>query len=142
MNRETEKAKTLLESGEPTLVLCSKTKTITSAERGVKTLLAFVKEKKNLKGFSAADKVVGKGAAALFCLLGIKELYTPLISEGARGLLEENGIEVFFDEEVKNIINRKGDGICPVESALGEERELSKCLEIIEATVLRLSGTA
>lgn len=132
MKQETKRAKELLENGDSTLVLCSKTEVLTSRERGVKTLLTFVREKRSFEGFCAADKAIGKGAAALICLLKIKEVYTPLISEGARSLLEENKVAVFFDAEVKNIINRKGDGICPVESALGEERDLSACLEIIK----------
>lgn len=62
-----------------------------------------------LCGASVADKVVGRGAALLFVRGGVGRLHARIISSGALD------VEVSFDTEVSNIINRTGTGICPVE---------------------------
>ena len=63
-----------------------------STERGVKPLLDFIENGPNLRGFSAADKIVGKAAALLYVLLGVKEVYAPVMSETALYTLAHNGI--------------------------------------------------
>ena len=60
----------------------------------------LTQEPEFLKGASIADKVVGKGAAALMILGGIKELYTDIISTKALELLQKSDIKVDFTEEV------------------------------------------
>ena len=60
-----------------------------------------------LCGASVADKVVGRG--------GVGRLHARIISSGALDVLRRGGVEVSFDTEVSNIINRTGTGICPVE---------------------------
>ena len=54
----------------------------------------LTQEPEFLKGASIADKVVGKGAAALMILGGIKELYTDIISTKALELLQKSDIKV------------------------------------------------
>ena len=41
-----------------------------------------------------------------------------MISEPALAVLEANGIHAEYGQLVPNIINRKGDGICPFEMAV------------------------
>ena len=74
----------------------------------------------DLKGFSAADKVVGKAAAILYVLLKVEAVYAPVMSEGAISVLAENGISAFYDKKVSRIINRTGDGLCPMEQAVSD----------------------
>lgn len=135
MRPETEKARRLLEESNSTLVLCSADETITSFERGVRGLLKLADEKKDLSGFCAADKAVGKGAAVLFVLLGVKEVFTAVISESAKNLLSQNGVTVFASQTVEVILNRKGDGVCPIEQALGGTDEPESALGIIRETL-------
>lgn len=135
MNSNTEKAKDILEREGLTLVLLNETETIKSLERGVAALLKLQSEGKDLSSFFAADKVIGKGAAVLFSLLKVKEVYAEVISAGALKILEKNGVSVFFASSCENIMNRRGDGLCPIEEAVGDEQNLQKALELIKKRI-------
>ena len=115
---ETEKAKSVLASGDHTCVLCRGTQIYTSLERRVKPLVAWLESGIELHGFSAADRVVGKGAAFLYILLGGGAVYARVISTPALELLQEHGVLVEYETKASHIINRKGDGICPFEEAV------------------------
>lgn len=114
------KAKELLESGGYTCVLTDGTAVYTSTLRGVRPLVQFLRSGTIPSGFSAADKVIGKATAYLYVLLGVREIYAQVISEPAAKVLQENGIHVQYGQMVSNIINRKGDGICPFEATVME----------------------
>ena len=68
-----------------------------------------------LRGATAADKVVGRGAALLFVRGGIDSLYAGVISSGALEVLCLGNVRVEYGTLVPHIINRAGTGICPVE---------------------------
>lgn len=90
----------------------------TFTQRGINDLYdLYTQEPEWLQGSAIADKVVGKGAAALMVLGGIKTLYTDVISTPALTLLREAGIEVCYKQEVPHIINRDQTGWCPLETA-------------------------
>ncbi len=112
-----EKAKTTLENTDSTLVVISNEEVFTSQERGVKPLLHLLTEKKGfLKGASVADKVIGKAAALLMVLGEIKEVHTLIISEPAIKVFEKHNIPCFYNKKVDRIVNRTGDGLCPMET--------------------------
>ena len=111
-----EKAKQLLVSGGYTCALCKNGNIYTSKERGVKPLVEWLESDIDLHGFSAADKVVGKGAAFLYVLLGVYAVYANVISAPALELLHDRGILTEYGEKTDRVINRKGDGICPFEA--------------------------
>jgi hypothetical protein len=112
-----EQAKSLLLSSESTIVVVSNGEIFTSKERGVKPLLHLLTEKKGfLKGASVADKVIGKAAALLMVYGEIKEVHTRIISEPAIKVFEKYNISCCFDKKVERIINRTGDGLCPMET--------------------------
>ncbi len=132
-------AKKLLEEGGYTCVLAREDEVYTATARGVAPLLAFLDSKKSYVGFSAADKVVGAGAAYLYVLLGVRELYARVISENAKRIIEENSISLYSDEVVCHIRNRAGDGICPVEQAVSDARSPEEALCKIRAKLKQLS---
>lgn len=112
-----EKAKSILLSSASTIAVVSDGEVFTSQERGVKPLLFLLKEKKEfLKGASVADKVIGKAAALLMVLGEIKEVHTLIISEPAIKVFEKHNIPCFYDKKVTRIVNRTGDGLCPMET--------------------------
>ena len=113
-----KKAESILAEDEYTCVLCKDDQIYTSKERGVKPLVVWLQSTTDFNGFSAADKVVGKGAAFLYVLLGINAVYAHIISIPALELLKRHNINVKFDIITDNIINRKGNGICPFEEAV------------------------
>ena len=73
-NCDLERAREIFDSGDYTCVLCKGEVTLTSTERGVKPLLNWLDGENVLKGFSAADKVVGRAAAFLYILMEVKEV--------------------------------------------------------------------
>ena len=112
-----EKAKSILLSTASTIAVVSNGEVFTSQERGVKPLLHLLTEKKGfLKGASVADKVIGKAAALLMVLGEIKEVHTLIISEPAIKVFEKHNIPCFYDKKVDRIVNRTGDGLCPMET--------------------------
>lgn len=121
-----------------TCVLCRENEEFHSALRGVKPLIDFLESNTDFNGFSAADKTVGLGAAHLYLLLGVKSVWANVISQGAKEILEKNGVEVSFEEEVPYIINRRGDGRCPIEAAVGGIAFPDEALRVIKETLSRL----
>ena len=113
-----EKAKGLLKNSGITCVFCSDTETVTSQKRGVAPLLAWLDSGKNLKAYSVADKVVGNGAAFLYVLLEVKELYANVISKPALETLKKYQIPVNYNIITEAIRNRDNTGLCPIEKAV------------------------
>jgi len=81
-------------------------------------LVEWLESNKDLTGFSAADRVVGRGAAFLYVLLGVKAVYAHVISHAALEVLTAHNIAIEYDIAVEHIINRQGNGICPFEAAV------------------------
>lgn len=128
-----QNAKNLLRQGGHTCVLCNGEVTFTTRERGVKPLVRWLTEGADLRGFSAADRVVGKATAYLYCLLGVKAVHSLVMSGAAAKVLEENGIAATQDKLVENIINRQGTGICPFEAAVWDIHDPGEALNAIRA---------
>lgn len=110
-----EKAKRILREGGYTCVLCKGDILHTSAQRGVRPLLELLET--DVSGFCAADKVVGKATALLYCLLDVKAVHAQVISLAALQVLQNSPIAVTWDTQVEYIKNRTGDGRCPMEQA-------------------------
>jgi len=131
-------AKKKLEEGRYTCVLVKESITYTSMERGVKPLLDWLASDTDLQGFSAADKVIGKAAAFLYALAGVREVYAPVMSEAAIDVLKEYGIKAHHDFVVKGIMNRTKTGMCPMEQAVREISEPEAALTAIRQRIATL----
>ena len=102
-------------------------------QRGIKDLYELLNSNRSLlEGATIADKVIGKGAAALMIVGGVTMVYADVISEPAMELFKQHTIKVEYDKKVANIINRRGDGICPVEERCAECKTIEECLVKIE----------
>ena len=85
-------------------------------QRGVKDLLTLVTVSPEiLKDALIADKAVGKAAAACMVMGGVKQVHADVMSEPALALLQTHGIVADYGTLVDHIINRAGDGWCPME---------------------------
>lgn len=115
-----EKAKEQLLSGDFTCVLCKGEKFYTSGERGVSPMLSLLADGTEVFGFSAADKVVGKAAAMLFVCAGVTEIFALVISKSAAEFLDKRGVKYSYEKMTEKIINRMGDGVCPMEQAVAD----------------------
>ena len=131
MNTNLSKARVLLESGSYTCVVCRDDQVHTTTARGVAPLLQWLDSGLDLRGFSAADRVVGRGAAFLYCLLGVETVYARVMSHPAAEVLRLHGIDAHADTFVDSIINRKGDGPCPFEAAVMDIYDAEEALAAI-----------
>ena len=95
-----------------------------------------------LAGATVADKVVGKGAAALMILGGVAQVYADVLSESAAALFTSEGIAFDCGKLVPAIINRAGTGICPVETLTADCTTAEECLPLISDFMARMKGTA
>lgn len=92
-------------------------------ERGVADLFRLLREEPQLlRGAFIADKVVGKGAAALMVLGGVEGLFADVVSRPALELLAGAGIAVEYTVVVPGIMTAPGRGTCPVEQLCAGRR--------------------
>ena len=101
-----------------TLALCRGGEVVTSDLRGVMPMLGFLREGRDLSGFCAADRVVGRAAAMLFAKAGVRAVHAEVMSDGAAALLAAHGIGASCDVRTVAIENRQKTGLCPMESAV------------------------
>lgn len=87
-------------------------------ESGVKPLLKMVMDGHSLKGFSVADKVVGKAPALLYAVLGPNAVFSPVMSWTGRAVLLAAGIATSYDQLVPHIQNRAKTGQCPMDASV------------------------
>ncbi len=102
------------------ICLCRDGVYFTDDGRGISPMMSFLEDKRELCGYSAADVIVGKAAAMLFVKAGIAEVYGEIMSAAARDYLARHGIPCSFGTLTPKIINRRGDGICPMEQAVAD----------------------
>lgn len=116
MNRDLERAKERLAGHS--IALCRGEETLTSDARGVAPMVGFLNEGRDLAGFSVADRVVGKAAAMLFVLAGVKEVYAETLSAAGEAYLTAHGIPVSCGTLTASIVNRAKTGLCPMETVV------------------------
>ena len=140
MHPDTQKAISILEQGSYTCVVCRNDAVHTATLRGVRPLLDWLDKGPSLAGFCAADRVVGRAAAFLYCLLGVTEVYAKVMSRPAAQVLADHGISVHADIFTDGIINRKGTGPCPFEAAVMEITDPGEALTTIRNKLAEMMG--
>ena len=86
---------------------------------GIRPLLDWLAEDPDcFRDAFVADKILGKAAALLLLYGGLSStargVYGEVLSDGAAGVFERKGIPYTCGKRVPHIINRRGDGICPM----------------------------
>lgn len=116
INSELSEITQLLHQDNYSCVVRNGVETQAFSRQGVQDLLSLYEERPEfLYNALVADKVVGKGAAALMILGKVAGVYAAVISKPALDLLTEHNMYVKYDTLVPNIINRTHTGVCPVE---------------------------
>lgn len=133
-----ERAKQILISEGCTCAVCKGDNIHISQKRGVAPLMELLDGGADIRGYSAADKAVGKAAAMLFVLLGISEIYAVVMSRGAKAVFDEHGIKYSCGEEVECIVNRQKDGMCPMERAVRDIDDPAEAPKKIKETIEKL----
>ena len=113
-------------TGSITCVLIKDEEVITSERTGISPMLGWIAEERDLRGFSAADRVVGKAAAMLFAKAGIVSVYAGVMSSPGLEYLTAHGIRAEYGVLTEKIINRRGDGLCPMEAAVLDINDYEK----------------
>lgn len=126
--------RTLREGGFSLVVDCGEVRTFTG--RGVSDLFRLLTgDPGSLGGASLADKVVGKAAASLMALAGVKEVYAEVISQSGLDMLRGADVEVSYAKLVGHISNRAGTGLCPLEQRCLECMTPAECLAQIKVFI-------
>ncbi len=112
-----EKAKEILAESGATCVLCRGGTVYTSEKSGIAPMMDFLTAGIDLSEYAAADKIIGRAAAMLFVLAGVAAVYGEVASEGALSVFAAHGIPCTYGTLTAAIVNRAGDGLCPMERA-------------------------
>ena len=123
------------------LCLCKGEAVITADGRGISPLLDKVRAS-DWSGYAAADRIVGKAAALLFCKAGVCAVYGEVMSDAAAQLLESRGVSAEWTTRTPRIINRQGTGPCPMEQAVADVNDPEQAVEALLAKREELRGKA
>lgn len=140
MNKDLDRAIEILNSGGYTCVLCKNDIVYTSKETGIKPMMQLISKGIDLKGFSAADKIVGKAAAMLFKLVNVKVVYGEVMSEKAADFLDKHDISATYRTLTPMIINRMGTDICPMEKTVIDIDDPNEAYLALIETIKRLKA--
>lgn len=107
--------------------------------RGVKPLLAAYEQTPELlHGAVLADKIIGKAAAMIAVLGGVRQVFALTMSTAAQEYLAAHAIPFACDRTVEMIRNRTGDGLCPLEQSVLELSEPEAGYCALKETIRRL----
>ncbi len=107
-----------------------------SREKGIRPLVLWMAEDKNaLRGAAVADRIVGRAAAFLAVYGGAQAVYGEVMSEGAVSVLKNAGVAYRYKTLTDKIINRRGDGPCPMEQAVAGITDPAQAAAILKAKV-------
>lgn len=132
MRPDLENCKTILERESLTCVVKCGDRLLKAADRGIKPFMQWIESGVNLQGAVAADKVVGKAAAFLMEKAGLSAVYAAVLSTPAKEVLENAGIAYAYKTLVPRIQNRKGDGLCPMESTVMKTEDAESAFKMLK----------
>lgn len=133
------RAKKVLVSGMFTCVACKGGTVFVSEERGAGPLISWIDGKDDLSGASVADKVVGKGSAFLYAILGVAEVWAAVMSDPALKVLKRYGIAATCETVVPEIKSRSRTRRCPYEDATWDIDDPAEALAAIRKKRAELS---
>lgn len=134
----TSEAIKMIRSQKATFVVVKNNKILNaSSPRGIAHLIEF-HESGMLKDTFVADNIIGKAAAMIFSLSGVKSCYGQNVSKSALEILEKNNITVTYDVLTDFIQNRKGDGMCPMEETVLDVHDNATALKVLKEKIKEL----
>ncbi|MCH5172003.1 MAG: DUF1893 domain-containing protein [Erysipelotrichales bacterium] len=139
MNKNLEKAKELMNKNNATLAIVLDDFEELFFDRGVKPLMILLNRNKDYSKFFASDRVIGKAAALLYINLGIKNIYTDLISEKALEVFNTYNVNIHYQTKVPLIMNRDKTGYCPMETLVLDIDDPKIAYEAIQNKIKEMS---
>lgn len=137
-NSYRDRALAVLRNTDASFVYVTEEAVLTSEYKGIRRLLTLVNEQTVLAEGFVADRIVGKAAALLIVLQGAKNVYAETIDQPALAVFRTHGVNVLFRKLVPIIINRAGDGICPMENAVLAVDDPREAFTVLSETVKKL----
>lgn len=119
------------------VVLKDNTIVKTQCDRGIGPVIRLY-ESGILKDAFVVDKIIGKAAAMVMTLGGVKGCYGVTMSASAVAWLKAHQVSVQYETCVEAIINRKGDGICPMEQTVKEIEDEETALVALKEKIAEL----
>lgn len=111
----------------------------TSEFRGVRPMMDYMKVYgPSREPLTVVDRIMGRGAVMLAVLINAKSIKTPIISETALALAKIHGLTVEADKVVPYIINREGNGRCPIETSVLDIEDVQEGYEAIKGAIAKL----
>ena len=111
----------------------------TAAGRGIAPILSLYDEGV-LAGATVVDKIVGKAAAMVMTAGGVTACYALTVSAPARAWFRAHGVALEYDTCVDVIINRAGDGACPMEQTVKDLTDETEALLALRAKLEALQN--
>ena len=128
----------MVEQGKAACVVVRDNKIVdASSPNGIYYLIELY-EKGLLKNAFLADKVIGKAASMILSLGGAKGCYAENISVPATEWLSAKGISFSYKNKSEFIMNRKGDGMCPMEETVKDLNDEKEALEALKNKITEL----
>ncbi|MBQ1307983.1 MAG: DUF1893 domain-containing protein [Erysipelotrichaceae bacterium] len=104
-----------------------------SYDSGIRPVIDRINEKEDyFKGLEVADKIIGKASAMLLSLSGVKKVHAVVLSQAGKDIFDKYDVEYSFDELTDYIVNRRGDGMCPMEMTVKDIDDLREAYETLK----------
>lgn len=113
-----------------------------SCDSGIKPIINKMNEDIHyFKDLEIADKIVGKASSMLLILSGIKKINALVLSKQAKNILDKYNIEYTYEQLVEYIINRKKDGMCPMEETVKDIDDLNEAFIALNKKIIALTNS-
>jgi hypothetical protein len=100
-------------------------------DNGIKPLFQHL-ETGSFKNSYVFDKVTGRASSLILAYGGAAYLYTGVLSAEAVPVLEKYNIKYSADKVVDYIINRAGDGKCPMEQSVAAIEDPEEAYKVLK----------
>jgi hypothetical protein len=132
-----ETAKYLIRNGEMSCAVLKDGKIVYQGlGRGISPLIELYENGKGiLSDAYVLDRVIGKAAAIILILGGVREVYGERMSKSAADCLKMHNIKTSCGEEVCMILNNAGTGMCPLENSVSNTDDLTEGYQKIKDTL-------
>lgn len=111
----------------------------TSEYKGVRPMMVYMEEfGPSQEPLTVVDRIMGRGAVMLAVLINAKTIKTPIISAPALALAKTHHLTVEAEKVVPYIINREGNGQCPIERSVLNIEDVQEGYQAIKAAIASL----
>ena len=127
---------------EAKCIIISNKRGISQSNRSGVSYLLECLDNGMLEGAFVADTIIGRAAAMILTRGGVCACYGENMSRGALEWLTAQSVRVSYKNLTDMIINRRGDGICPMEEAVSEVTDEERGVELLRERLIQLKSSA